>query len=134
MTTGEALISTLTILTIGFLAILNAAVNAGPQPRVTIRVLPSVLFAGHSIRVTCTVPRHPDNRLLDLGVTFYRGTTIQLDGAAARVTYEIIYDKVPCDSGPAYCQVTESHGRQYVDRAEIEVAGCGGATQKRHPR
>lgn len=93
-------------------------------PRVSIRAT-QVVMSGGTILVTCKVPRNVNNRTLRFGVDGYSTSTKQLDGDQARVTWQMFVEHMPCDIGPAFCEVVTAGGR--VDRVElpVTVAACG---------
>ena len=92
--------------------------------RVTIRTSSNVIMAGGAIRVTCRVPRHPENRKLTIGLHNYRESQLDLEGEYAPVTHEILYDHIPCETDVAYCIVEDGVGRGAIARQNINVAGC----------
>ena len=98
-------------------------------PRVSIAVVPTVFPVGGTLRLTCTVPRHPDNRWLVLGV-YYEGSVVyqaserQLDGELAPVTHVMYVDHIPCDATVAQCYLLPSVGPQFRATQSVVVAGC----------
>lgn len=86
---------------------------------------PRAVFVGGSVRLTCKVTPHPDNRLLQMGFTVWRQSERQLEGDNAPITWEEMYHKVPCDPGDAFCRVTRSNGSIINQSTSIEVSGCG---------
>jgi hypothetical protein len=94
--------------------------------RVYISVTPSVLQAGDSVRLTCTVPKNADNRWLKIGIEGYRTSIFQLDGDSAPITHTFIVQKVGCDTPLAICVVKDNLDREYPAVRELGIAGCGG--------
>ena len=94
-------------------------------------VYPHVVFAGHGVRVTCRVPRHDTNRAVSWGFEHWTSTTRQLDGAQSRMTWETIYNHVPCNPGRAFCAVERVGGRTTYTTAPLRVVGCGEDTHDR---
>lgn len=97
--------------------------------RVHTTITPTAVPVGGSIRITCSVPRHPDNRWLHVGAFYddgapYRDATDQLDGESARVTHTMLVEHVPCDVGMVMCAVEDNLGRVYRDVRPLVVAGC----------
>ena len=93
--------------------------------RVSIAVLPQAAMAGDTVRVTCTVPKNPTNRLLVMGIPGYTTSEIQLDGDGAPVTHRQYYRHIPCDVEIAICVVVDDLGKQFPASAPLTVAGCG---------
>ncbi len=95
----------------------------------SIAVTPALVPAGGTVRVTCTVPRHPDNRWLEIGVYYgggvvYQSSLRQLDGEAAPITHMMTVDHMPCETVVALCYLIPAVGRQYRAVRAVEVAGC----------
>lgn len=98
--------------------------NLSTAKPVTIAVLPTALMAGGSVRVTCRVPRSPANQGLTVALLDYRSSYFQLNGNDHdRVTFEITFDRVPCEAELAVCELITTDG---VRRAvqSITVADC----------
>lgn len=92
---------------------------------VSIRVKPQVIFHDTSFWLTCLVPPDSRNRVLDYGVVDFREhSQRQLDGLQSRITWQFLIEHVPCDVGPAYCQVGRSDGSWERAIADIQIAGC----------
>jgi hypothetical protein len=93
-------------------------------PPVTVKLSSRVVMKGAAVRVTCTVPRDATNRGLTAAVVPYQSSYRQLDGDAARVTYEFLFEHIPCDAEMAICSL-ESQGREPIrDSLTIQIAGC----------
>jgi len=92
----------------------------------TLTVYPRVVQPGASIRLTCRVPRHKSNRAVTWGFDNWTSTTRQLDGVYARVTWESVFDHVPCDPGRAFCEVWRVEARNQRVSQEVIVVGCDG--------
>lgn len=102
------------------------ALTASTPPRVSIKVTPQVVMAGGAIRVTCIVPRDARNRELEVGVYPYLSESRQLDGDAARVTWEFLFEHIPCAAERAVCLLhTQGIGDAFKE-APVQVAGCDG--------
>ena len=96
---------------------------SGDQLRVSVN--PAVMMAGNTVILTCHVPKHPDNRLLEYGIIGTQvGSQRQRDGSASPITWQFEIKRVECESGPAYCAVRDSHGQWTRVTAQIQVAGC----------
>lgn len=92
---------------------------------VTVSVTPSAVPVNGTIRVTCTVPRHPDNRWLTIAVPgsgVY--STRQLDGEAEKITHVMYVQHIECGTEEVICEVTDNLGKQYRSVRSIAVAGC----------
>lgn len=94
--------------------------------RVVAKVYPSVVMAGQSVKVTCTVEPNAANRWLTMGVANYRWQGRQLEGEDAAITHQQTWDRVPCDSGPAFCLVQDANRKQHAAEADLLVVGCEG--------
>lgn len=97
--------------------------------RVSISVTPQAVPVNGTIRLTCTVPRHPDNRVLVMGVYYdgsvvYRASERQLDGESAPITHTMYVDHLPCDAVVAQCYLLPAIGRQYRAVQALTIAGC----------
>lgn len=102
-----------------FLAFLSS------PPRVSITVTPAAVLVNETLRLVCTVPRHPDNRWLTMGIPGYRTSGGDLDGEAAPITHTMFVTHVPCEVDEVVCEVTDALGRTYRAARPITVAGCG---------
>ncbi len=91
---------------------------------VAINVTPRVLLAGQTIRLTCVVPRSPENRWLNYGVAGYTYSMRQLDGDQAPITYTAYVQHVPCEASEAFCDLVQAGERHATVTAGITVAGC----------
>lgn len=92
--------------------------------RVYIATMPLVMQVGDSVRITCTVPKHPDNRWLKIGMDNYRTSTVQLDGDTAAITHVFLVSHVPCDTPIAVCVVEDNLGKTFTASRELVIAGC----------
>lgn len=97
--------------------------SAAPA-RVSIAVLPTAAMVNGTVRITCTVPRHPDNRWLTIGIPGYRTSGGDLDGASAPVTHTMYVEHVPCEAEEVVCEVTDALGKVYRAARPLVVAGC----------
>jgi hypothetical protein len=94
--------------------------TAAPKP-VTIKVSRTVLYPGDSLVVTCSVPRHEDNRKIEGILVDYTSSEHQLNGADSAITHRFEFKKVPEDTDTAACRLTDKYGRQAVDRQTLQV-------------
>lgn len=101
----------------------STLVGAMAAPLVSIKVLPRVVMAGGAMRITCKVPRRAENRKLAAGIANYTSTERQLDGEESRITWEFLFDHMPCGVGPAFCAVSGTD-RDQLATQPIEIAGC----------
>jgi hypothetical protein len=106
-------------------AILSLFLTLAAPGRVYIATMPLVLQAGDNVRITCTVPKNPDNRWLKMGIDGYRTSTFQLDGDSAPITHSFIVQKVPCETPVAICVVEDNLGKTWTATRELGIAGCG---------
>jgi hypothetical protein len=112
--------------------ILSLLLTLSAPARTTIRITPSVVMAGGTIRVTCHTPRAADNRTLTIAIVGYQSSQVQLDGLEAPMTREVLFTHVPCETETAMCEVTTVAGVIEARTAAFEVAGCesGGEVKK----
>lgn len=89
----------------------------------TITVSPRVMFVGADVRVTCRVPRHPDNRALKIGFEFWTTKFIQLEGEQSRITFDFYLRGILCDPGRAFCLVSRPNETLQVT-TNVVVTGC----------
>ena len=76
--------------------------DEAPTPPVSIKVRPSVLFAGGDVRTTVRTPRDPRNRELRVIVEaadYYASSDVQLDGVDGAATHQFTWKQLP---GGAY--------------------------------
>ncbi len=106
------------------LLLLSGILLAGIDPRVTIRVNPRVIMAGAAAWVTCKVPRDARNRGLTVGIADYRSSWVQIDGEAGPATSQILFERIPCGVGDAYCDLIDNQGTHAGARQPLEIAGC----------
>lgn len=92
--------------------------------RVSISVVPTAGMANGTVRVTCSVPRHPDNRWLTIAAPPYTSSTRQLDGETAPITHTLYVDHLPCEVEEMQCIVEDALGRTFRAVQPIIVAGC----------
>lgn len=85
---------------------------------------PTVLFRGSDMFVRCTIPPDAENRTAFLGVRGYTSSRRNLEGDQAPLVHELLVHHVPCDVGPAFCEVINSAGRSHVVEAPVVVTGC----------
>jgi hypothetical protein len=102
-------------------------VLAAGDSGINTRVYPQAILRGNSLWLTCRVTPNNSNRLLRYGVvnSEQENTERQLDGKDARITWgPVEIKRVPCDAGPAYCQVLRADGSHSEDIRQINVGGC----------
>lgn len=92
----------------------------------TIALLPSVMFEGATLRVTCKVPRDDRNRGLTINLEGYTSTYIQLEGSASPVTFVRDFSKVPCEVEEVSCKVVRNDSIVEVSRQPVRVICSGG--------
>lgn len=104
------------VLLIALLALVEA-------PAIAIVVSPRVMMAGSTLRLTCRVTPHPDNRKLRAGFTNWTETERDLKGAEAPITHQFMWNRVPCEPGEGFCTLVRT---TEVKRSalNIEVTNC----------
>lgn len=108
------------LMSLAQIALIYALASEAP---VRAAVQPPLLMKGGAVRVTCTVPRHPDNRRLDVMLPGYTESSRTLDGEDSRVTWEFVFTHIPCEVETAVCRVVRITGAANA-RAPISVQGC----------
>lgn len=105
---------------------LGAAVLIGALtiPPVEIRLNPRALIVGGALRVTCRVQPDEANRRLNFGIENYRDSEYMLEGRESKITFERLFEHVPCDTEKAYCQVIRADGKIVRVTEEFHVVGC----------
>ena len=78
----------------------------------TLTVVPAVIQAGQSVRLTCRVPRQAANRAVIWGFDNWTQSSRSLDGDQAPITWQAHYDQVPCESGQPFCIVVRARPAQ----------------------
>lgn len=95
------------------------------SPRFELTVYPRVVMAGRgAVRLTCRVPRDPDNRRLAVGFPNWQMFQKDMEGADAPVTYQWLYEGVGCGLEDPVCLVTRADGSVRSATVAITVAGC----------
>jgi hypothetical protein len=82
--------------------LLSAPAAAAEAPAVSIKVRPTVLFAGGDVRTTVRTPRDPRNRELRVIVEaadYYASSDVQIDGVDGAATHQFTWKALP---GGAY--------------------------------
>lgn len=87
-------------------------------------VSPHVVLAGGTVRLTCSVPRDPDHRWLEMGIEGYRTSGGDLEGERAAVTHTMYIDHMPCGTEEAFCRVDGAVKKPERAVALFQVAGC----------
>lgn len=93
-------------------------------PRVSVRVSPAVVLANGATRVTCTVPRSADNRMLEMAIPGYSRSEYPLDGESAPVTHARIIDHLPCGVDEVDCRIFTAGGQTFAAVTSLTVAEC----------
>ena len=91
-----------------------------PPARISIHVDKTVMYAGSDIVVTCVVPRHPDNRTLDVFlVPDIARSERQLNGddETTLVTNRFEFKRIPADVQGAVCRLIDKYAR-YADAVQ----------------
>lgn len=115
-------------LAVGFLALGVLGLGVVTKP-VSIHLNATVLMVNVlSLGLTCTVPRHPDNRGLHFGIqsdAYLRDSFTQLDGDQSRVTFgPTFYSHLPCGEHTAYCTIERLDHSTFQSVQRFQVVGC----------
>lgn len=96
------------------LAALSTPLQHPPVTELAIRIVPSFIFAGQAIRVTCFVPDKREYKAVRYGVP-----GIQFAGRRAGFTsYERLVEHVSCGEWHAVCAVTDNDGKVLAQREQ----------------
>lgn len=101
---------------------LVALLSAGP----VVSVSPQVIMNGGTVRVTCRIPRLPENRRISFGVPGSM-STIDLEGDNSRSTYQKTIQRVGCFDTPATCILTDNMGKSQISKMDLHIGGCDDA-------
>jgi hypothetical protein len=105
-----------------------ASVLATP-PGQSVRVTPAIVRVNGAAWVTCHVPSFVNNRTVEIGIGEYASSTRPMDGDQAPITYQLLFEHLPCESVDAFCLVTRILGRPTMTRTPLTMAFCGGPDQ-----
>lgn len=103
--------------------LLAAALAAAGSPTVSIQVAPRLVMEGQPLRITCKVPRHPDNRKLEIGLLGMKSSTFPLNGEAGAVTNNLFIAHADCGVGPAYCLLSTVTGQEKKVTFPVKIVG-----------
>jgi len=108
-----------------------AATSIGANQPLAIRVSPAVAFAPANLVVRATVEPDADNREMEIvadAASFYRSSTISLEGASAPRTTQFEFRSLPPGEYEVTAVVTGAGGRRRaVARAHVNVIESGAA-------
>ena len=90
---------------------------------VSVKVNPSIVFAGASVIVTCQVQPSKDNRVLWVGVNATRESSKDVDEQSRRV-HTLRVDHVPCVASVAYCVLGKADKSTTATQVPLRVLGC----------
>ena len=93
-------------------------------PKLTLRVTPSVSTSPATVVVTATVPKDPENRILEVVAdsgSFYRSSEVQLDGDAAPLVTQIPLKNLPSGEYEIVVVLKDSRGREAVARSSAMI-------------
>lgn len=91
--------------------------------RVSVSVTPRMVTT--TVRITCSVPRHPDNRKLTIGIPDYQSSERQLDGEDALITHTLTLKRPPCDvPSVAFCDLEDNLGKHGIVSTPFVNANC----------
>jgi hypothetical protein len=101
--------------------LLSTMVSAGTP--FTVKVVPAVVFPGHTFRVDCRVPPQIGNRKVEVGIDGLGSSQFDIsDTGPTLFTRE--FKHADCGVGPAYCAVFRNDGSAAAIKANVIVAGC----------
>ena len=109
-------------------ALLTASLLGVPQepetPPLTIKVRPELATSPGSVRLTAMVDPHENNRRLTLSAdsgTYYRSSTVQLDGEAAPREHAMLFTHLPAGKYTLEARLGRSDGSEIVEDLEVLV-------------
>jgi hypothetical protein len=92
--------------------------------RVSVDVRPHAVIAGGAVRVTCTVPRNADNRMLEMAIPGYSRSEYPLNGDSAPITHARVMQHIPCGVDEVDCRIFTAGGQTFSAVTSLAVAGC----------
>ena len=107
-------------------AILAGSMQLGADQAISIKVRPAVTTFKGSAHLRLLVARDESNRELIWevdGPSFYRSSTMQLDGAAAPRSYFFILRDLPAGEFEIRARVRRNDNSEKSDRSTIRVIG-----------
>lgn len=109
---------------VAIMTLLSLRTFSTSHPRVAIRVSGQVVMVGGMIRASCKVPKDPSNRSIDIALIPYRSSTRPMDGDRAAITYDMVFEHIPCDVNTVACTLTNDTGGVFRASLPVEVSGC----------
>ena len=91
---------------------------------VGLTLYPRVVQQGQGVRLTCRVPRDARNRMVAFGFTDWTATERQVNGLDARVTWEHLYEHIPCDASEGFCAVSRADRSPQRVVLPLIITGC----------
>ena len=115
------IVSMITAVVISWLAV--ATGQSKPQAEwLVLKVTPRAILQGGAVRLECRIPRHPDNRVVELGIVGVRTSAKTLDGDRAPVLHSLVIENVPCEGTEAYCHLVRTNNTRL---AKVKLlVGC----------
>jgi hypothetical protein len=110
-----------TLATIGLVAVSSETLA---NEKLSLRVTPNVSSAPSNVIVKATVARNADNRWLEIEAdsgTFFRSSTIELDGDKAPTVTEIRLNNLPSGNYVVAAVLKNTHGEETVVRRNVIV-------------
>ena len=106
-----------------WLLMLSVMLATGAE-RVSVRATPSVIRQNGEVSITCTVPRHVDNRKLTIGIPYHRATSYDMAGEQAPIMFSFRVHEVPCLPVTAATCLLETNKSHVLASTPLVVAGC----------
>lgn len=114
---------------VGFGLLLSVG-SAGADRRLSLSVTPSVTTAPATLTVTATIPRDPENRILEIGAdsgAFYRSSLVQLEGERAPKVSQVQLKNLPGGEYEVIAVLLDRAGRRTIARTTVFVLSAPGA-------
>jgi hypothetical protein len=111
------------------LAILLTSIHANGEDAISISVRPSVTTARGNAQLRVLIARDQKNRALIWevdGPSFYRSSTIELDGASSPRSYLFMVRELPAGEFEVRATVRRNDSSVAIDRGTIRVVGGPG--------
>ena len=111
------------------LGIFLTSIQANADDVISISVRPSVTTARGNAQLRVLIARNEKNRALSWevdGPSFYRSSTIELDGAASPRSYFFLVRELPAGEFEVRAKVTRNDRSVVIDRSTITVVGGPG--------
>ena len=98
-------------------------------PKLTLRVSPSVSTSPATVVVTATVPKNPENRVLEVAAdsgSFYRSSEVQLEGESAPLVTQVRLKNLPSGEYEIVVILKDAQGQESIARSSVMILAAAG--------